>query len=370
MFVNKSRLEHLLPPSAYYAPEQHHRELDSLFEPAWHLIACRSDLPKSGDFITFDLFGHPLLLRNFDGDLRCFINVCAHRHSMLTHERRGHAPRLVCQYHGWEYTKDGRTGRIPDARCFRPWDRENAHLTTVRTEICGELVFVCLAPQAPSLTDHLGSYWTLFASSFSPPYRAAWTYDASYAANWKVFVENSLESYHLPVVHPKTFGKLPPEANCEHGLDARFTWYRAHDDELAPLAWVAERFGVPSTRTYEHHNLHPNITYSQSDCVRLIMSVFPTSPTTCRHQAWLFTVRGERPGWIKEGFGWLLARAISRFASKVVQEDVGIYPDVQRGMEASSARGVIGTREERVYVFQKYVLDGCADRQHAAHASR
>lgn len=359
MFVHKSRLEHLLAPSAYRSPEQHRREVDHLFRPTWHLLACKGDLPKNGDFLTIDLFDQPLLLRNFDGDHRCFVNVCAHRHALLTHQPRGNAPRLVCQYHGWEYGKDGRTGRIPDARCFRPWDRENAHLKTVRTETCGDLIFICLDAEAPSLQDHLGSYWALFSAAFSSPYRRAWTSDATYAANWKVFVENSLESYHLPIVHSKTFGKLPAEKDCEHALDERYTSYRTHDESLSFMGWWAERFGAPSTKSYEHHNVHPNLTFSQSDGIRLIMAVFPTSPTTCRHRSILFTLRGDRPGWIGEGSGWLMARGISRFVKKVIQEDVGLYPDVQRGLEASSVRGVIGTREERIYVFQKYVIERC-----------
>lgn len=366
MFIHKSRLEHLLPPSAYFSPEQHRRERDRLFRPGWHLLASRADLPKPGDFMTIDLLDRPLLLRNFDGEYRCFVNVCAHRHALLTHEPRGHAPRLVCQYHGWEYDKDGRTGRIPDARCFRPWDRENAHLARVRTETCGELIFACLDDEAPGLLDHLGPYGSLFAAASSSPYRQAWTADRTYGANWKIVVENSLESYHLPLMHPKTFGDFPPETTCEHGLDERYTWYRSHDDALRFMGWWAERYGAPSTLSYEHHAVHPSITFSQSDNIRLIMSVLPTSPTTCRHRAWLFTLRGEEPGWIKDGLGWLMARGLARFVAKVMEEDVRIFADVQRGMEASSGRGVIGTREERIYAFQRYVLDRCGEGAGAA----
>jgi phenylpropionate dioxygenase-like ring-hydroxylating dioxygenase large terminal subunit len=360
MFINQNRLEHLLKPAQYFSAEQHQLELERLFLPSWHLLASKADLPKNGDFLTIELFGQPLILRNFDGDYRAFINVCAHRHCLLTHKPRGNDPRFVCQYHGWEYNKEGRTGRIPDARCFRPWDRENAHLKTVRTELCGDLIFICLEKDGPSLADHLGPYFGRFAQSFASPYRQAWTSDETSPANWKVFIENSLESYHVPVVHQKTFGTLPPESACEHTLTDRHTWYRTASESLGFLGWCAKRFGLPETRTYEHHNIHPNLNFSCLDGVQLLMAVFPTSPTTCRHRVCLFTVRGENPSWLGEVFGWLMAQVAILYVRQVNKEDTALYPDIQRGLEASTFRGVIGTREERVYAFQKYVVDRCS----------
>ena len=359
MFINQNRLEHLLAPAQYFSSEQHELELERLFLPSWHLLASRADLPNDGDFLTVDLFGRPLILRNFDGDYRAFINVCAHRHCLLTHQRRGNNPHFVCQYHGWEYNKEGQTGRIPDARCFRPWDRENAHLKTVRTELCGDLIFICMDNSAPGLAHYLGPYYSRFARSFALPYWQVWTWDASYQANWKIFIENSLESYHVPIVHSKSFGKLAPEQLCEHELTDHYTWYKTVDDSLRILGWSARRFGLPETRTYQHHHVHPNLNFSCLDGVHLLMTVFPTSPTTCRHRACLFTIRGENPGWVRLAFGWFMAKIAILYVQQVNKEDRALYPDVQRGMEASAFRGVIGTREERIYAFQKYVLDRC-----------
>ena len=370
MFIHKSRLEHLLPPSAYFSAEQHELEVERLFKPGWHFLATTADLPKNGDFVTFELFGQPLILRNFEGRHRCFVNVCAHRHALLTSRARGNTPRLACQYHGWEYGEDGRTRRIPDARCFRPWDRENARLKTVRTETCGELIFVSLAEEGPGLAEFLGPYHAVLAAAFASPYRQCWTWDATYDANWKVFIENTLESYHVPVVHPNTLKKLPPEEISTHELNERYTWYRMEDRSLGFLAWCAKRFGQPATYLYEHHNIHPNINYSTIDGTRVLMSVYPVSPTTCRHRAVLFTIRGDAPGPFREAAGWLLSRVITAFVSKVNREDLGLLPDIQRGLEASHYRGVIGTREERIYAFQKYIVDRVDDARNAGETER
>src|SRR5262249_14813274 len=132
MFTNQYHLRHLLRPEHYTSEDHYRTELEHLFQPAWHPIAVTSQVKNPGDFITFNLFGPPVLLRNMDGELCCFLNVCPHRHARLTDQEQGHAERLRCQYHGWEYTADGRTGKIPDAQSFRPWDRQNSCLRKFR----------------------------------------------------------------------------------------------------------------------------------------------------------------------------------------------------------------------------------------------
>src|SRR5581483_5810076 len=104
----------------YLSAEHHRREVEHLFRPAWHPVGTVHDLARPGDFLTFDLFGTPILLRNMDGELCCFLNVCPHRHARLTDLKKGSSPRLRCQFHGWEYDRNGRTGKIPDAPSFRP----------------------------------------------------------------------------------------------------------------------------------------------------------------------------------------------------------------------------------------------------------
>src|SRR5439155_8963074 len=153
--------------------------------------------PRPGDFLTTELLGEPLLLRNVDREPHAYLNVCAHRHCLLRSEPTGHDEQLHCQYHGWEYQDDGRTAKIPEAGCFRPWDRENARLRKFRTATCGELVFVCLAADAPGLEEFLGPFYPTCQAWFASPYGLKWSWQADYQANWKVPVENSLESYHV-----------------------------------------------------------------------------------------------------------------------------------------------------------------------------
>src|SRR5512139_1170047 len=123
MWVHTGRLPHVLSPAAYYDPTQDEREREALFARGWHCVTTTAALRSPGDFVTVELLGEPVLVRNCDGEIRAFANVCAHRHSLLTSLRRGSSPRITCQYHGWEYDRDGRSLRIPDAKSFVPLGR-------------------------------------------------------------------------------------------------------------------------------------------------------------------------------------------------------------------------------------------------------
>jgi phenylpropionate dioxygenase-like ring-hydroxylating dioxygenase large terminal subunit len=360
MFINQTQLTHLLRPDQYFSEEQHRAELSALFRPAWHVIGTTHDLPKPGDFRTLELCEQPVLVRNMDGEIRAFLNVCPHRHCRITSRARGSMPQLRCQYHGWEFTKDGRTGRIPEAGAFRPFDRENACLRSFRVARCGELLFVGLAADGPSLQEFLSPLYADWATSFGGDFRFAGYWEEDFPCNWKVVLENSLESYHIPCIHQKTFGDYPPESSCAHVLDERYTTFRTRLEDHwvnRRQSWIVRRLGGEVTNYYEHQNIHPHLTYAGLDVNRMAFAVYPTSPTTCRYCVWIFTLRGRRRG----PFAWLLARILQgivrHVATQVLREDGGIYPAVQQGLQASPHRGVIGTREERVYVFQKYVID-------------
>lgn len=359
MFTNQHHLEHLLRPEHYTSEEQYRLELRHLFRPAWHPLCTVGELARPGDFRTFDLLETPILIRNFDGQLRAFLNVCPHRHSRLTDQPKGNAEKLRCQYHGWEFNADGHTGKIPDAKVFRPWDRDNSCLKSFHIDTCGDLVFVNLSDNPVSLRDWIGPLWDKW-QTYGGAYRHSRSWEKDFPCNWKVILENSLESYHIPQVHPKTFKDFPPEENAWHELTEQFTSFKTippRDFAARSMDWMVRRLGHPVTGEYWHRVLHPHTTGSSLDVFRMMQCVFPTGPTTCRYRCIFFTLRGTAQG----PHAWAIYKFLkwisTLIAVKVFGEDASIYGGVQRGMEASPHRGVIGTREERVYHFQKYVLD-------------
>ena len=361
MFVNQSRLVHRLAPRQYTDDGQYQREMASLFQPGWHLVGTVHDVPRSGAYMTTTLLGTPVLLRNFDDEVHAFLNVCVHRHALLSSARRGRSWAMACQYHGWEYKKDGRTARIPDARGFRPWDRKHVCLKKFRVERCGELLFVCLEQGGPGLREHLGPLWKTWEEGFDGRcfrLASAWEYEC--ACNWKVATENSLESYHTPTVHPWTFRQYAPESDCEHALDERYTSFTTP----VPVSWVRRAQGVllgvlgmPNRNRYEHHLVHPNLQLSTHDTLRLAMVVEPKSPTTCTFRSWMYTAHGKRWGphvWLSR---WIIQSFAVAFARQVQREDARIFPAIQAGLGASPYPGMLSPREERIFEFQRYVSE-------------
>jgi phenylpropionate dioxygenase-like ring-hydroxylating dioxygenase large terminal subunit len=362
MFIHQTQLRHLLRPDQYFSEEQHLTEQKHLFQTAWHPVASTRQLNRPGDFLSCELMGTPVLVRNFEGELRAFLNVCPHRHSRLTDKAAGNTERLRCQYHGWEFNKEGRTGHIPDARAFRPWDRENSCLRPFRVESCGEAVFVCLGEAAVSLREWLGPLWERWETSFGGNFQYALSWSKDFPCNWKVVLENSLESYHIPLIHPKTFGEFPPEENAWHELDPRFSTFKT----IVPSDWVNRRqdhlvrmLGEPVTREYCHHVRHPHLSFSSLDVNRILFAVYPLGPTTCRYWMLLYTLRGRRRNPLAWAMARLLRPIVKAIGMRVIREDASIYGEVQRGLTSSPHRGVIGTREERIYVFQDYVKTAC-----------
>ena len=361
MFVHQSRLRHLLRPEHYRDPKHYELELKTLFRRTWQFACTRSEINKKGDFVTLNLAGTPVILRNFGDEIKAFVNVCPHRHSQLTCAPHGNSEKFKCQYHGWEFKSDGSTGRIPEARCFRPWDRENSHLKPIRMEMCGDLIFINLSDSPESLKDFIGEKYDEIDANFQAPMwrmADAWEFDAN--SNWKVPVENTLDSYHIAEVHPHWFdGELPLELHSIHHLEHSQTRLMYAEE----FPWRKEQIktcrflGGEPLGSYRHYHLHPNITTVMTDTFNYVCNFVPTSPTTVRLQIRMFALRGARNGPLRalvRYVSWLIARKSMR---RIFNEDRTLYEAQQAGIQASNQPGVIGVREERIWQFQKWLLE-------------
>jgi hypothetical protein len=156
---------------------------------------------------------------------------------------------------------------------------------------------------------------------------------------------------------------MPTEEQTTHVLEEAYTTLRT--PEIYP--WISalqnvmvRAVGGAVTNVYTHHMVHPHLWLVSMDTMRLLQTVEPLTPTTSRHRAWLYTLDGTR----RDPWAWLMRLALRPIVvdttRKIMREDAGIFAEVQRGLESSRFRGVVGTREERVYYFQRYVRDRLA----------
>jgi choline monooxygenase len=191
-----------LPAWFYIDPEALASEHDKIFGKAWQVVGHCHQLAKPGDFFTIELHGEPLLLvHGAGGELRAFYNVCRHRAGPPA-EGCGSRKVFRCGYHGWTYGLDGALISAPEFEGQTGFSPGKFALTPVRAEHWFNLIFVNLDPNAQPLVKSLGTLPKQvegydFASMKLFKRR---TYDMK--CNWKTYVDNYLEGYHLPSVHP------------------------------------------------------------------------------------------------------------------------------------------------------------------------
>ena len=369
MFVNESKLPHLLQPADYFSEQQFEAE-KVLFLEGWHLIGTRDELRHSGDFLTSDLFGYPIQVRNFDGQLIAVSNVCAHRHCLMTNEKRGSSEKMQCQYHGWEYGADGRTRKIPMPKNFAPHDRDVHRLQQYQVQSCGQLVFVSLHENATDLSDQFGDLFDECAGRFGEGWECKLNWNPDYTVNWKVPVENTLEAYHVPYIHAETFRDDPGEDRSTHILNERRTAFgtqlpfsphsRLDNYFQSWDGWLVRRLGDDSTDEYWQHHVFPNLLFSFTDSISLVHCVQPTGPSTSRGIVRQFSRVGTKPGF-RRWFARRWAGLKSAITKKIMLEDLALFGDIQSGLQASNQAGVLGRCEERIHQFQKYLIETVGD---------
>ena len=198
-----------LPGQAYYSPEFLELERRTVFARTWAAVASANQLPKPGDVLPVDLAGWALLLvRDNDGTVRCFHNICRHRGAAVVAEACSGQRVLRCPWHAWTYALDGTLKGTPEfggigCHTTDGLDREQLGLVQVRCEQWFDVLFVNLDGEAPSLDKHLTPLRKRFEALEFSRCHYAQSWDTHYPCNWKLAVESGIEDLHLPWLHPE-----------------------------------------------------------------------------------------------------------------------------------------------------------------------
>lgn len=193
-----------LPARLYHDPAFYETERQAVFFNQWLLYGHEAMLDAPGKHVTRTIAGWPVfVIRDRNGDLKAYHNVCRHRASPLLDEGCGKADILRCRYHGWVYDTAGQLRRAPD---FGGDEKELCSRTAlfpVAIKSWNGLVFVCMGEEPPAFDEALGDLPGLVETLDLSGFRFHSMASHHLACNWKTYVENYLEGYHIPTIHPE-----------------------------------------------------------------------------------------------------------------------------------------------------------------------
>lgn len=202
-------------------------EREHVLEKSWLFVAHADQLPKPGDFLLLDAldrFGHPVfLVRGRDDVIRAFYNSCRHRGGPLVDQPNGNTGRaLVCKYHAWSYSLDGKLLGFPEAKNFPRGAKSTCPpLPEVHCDTWGSLIFVRLSGDGPTLREYLepvaGELDGLLGDTATGVHFAGQR-ALDVACNWKLPGDGNIETYHVPFVHRNSAAVLLDETRTGQWL--------------------------------------------------------------------------------------------------------------------------------------------------------
>ncbi len=316
-----------IPAAWYHDPDLAALERRAVFGDTWQ-VAGRADLvADKGTYLTCDVAGEPVLVvRDGDGVLRAFANVCRHRAAPVMTEPSGRASRLRCRYHGWTYDLTGRLRGTPEFDGVADFCRDEQGLPPLAVAAWGPYVWVHTSRQPGPLDDALAPLPAETAGRLeSLRFAERRTYDL--ACNWKVYVDNYLDGgYHVNTVHPALAGVLD------------YTRYRTEtyartSVQRSPLVSAGPADGVSAVRSgaeAQYWWVFPNFMLNLYDGVLDTNLVQPLAPDRCRVVFDFYFA--ETDGEAAQRF----IRDSVEVAEQVQREDVTICEEVQRGLASRS----------------------------------
>jgi choline monooxygenase len=355
-----------LPATVYFNPEAFETEKARLFASTWQVVGHARQAANPGDYFTFDLIGEPLLIaRGDDRILRGFYNVCRHR---AGNPASGCGNRKVfrCAYHGWTYRLDGALLVTPEFEGVEDFDPQDFGLVPVRLEEWFNLIFVNLNPDARPLGECLGEL-PAQAGKFdfsNMKFSARRTYEMN--CNWKTYIDNYLEGYHVPSIHPALNREINYNAYTVEP-------YAQYVRQWTPIRGAQPGDAIP--RRYQQSGLQSGLQpclQSGNDLTADYFWVFPNWILNCYpDNVSLNIILPLGPERTLAIFEWYLpeknlgndaARRAVDFSDEIQVEDVGICEIVQRNLHSRSYQaGRYSVKQEKgVHAFHQMYRESMA----------
>lgn len=204
------------PPEAYTDPDYFNWEVEHLLKADWMCLAHISQVPEAGDYLNLDLFGEPItIVHGKDGQHRVLSRVCPHRAMDIMPAEYGYAPKgnrrmLVCPYHRWTFDLDGAVKGCPEMHRAEGFNKRDWFLPEYRCEVWHGFIFVNVSGDAEPVATQYADLDAKLGPFDMARMKLVVEMDWDAHANWKVILENWIESYHHLGVHYQTLNTMVP----------------------------------------------------------------------------------------------------------------------------------------------------------------
>jgi choline monooxygenase len=332
-------------------------ERRQIFHRSWQFLCHEEKLRAPGNYFSTSIEGQSVVaIRNREGELSAFYNVCKHRgHELLFGE--GNIRRVTCPYHAWTYDLDGALVTAPRSEHLENFNRKEICLDKVQVEIFCHLVFVNLDAEAVPLAQQSGDLASEIMQYAPDLARLTFAHRLTYRikANWKSVVDNFLECYHCPVVH-KSFSSMIDMDTYKvktHGI------YSSHMAKAKPGENKAYNITDATVTDHAVWFLWPNLTLMRYPGRGnfMVWRFYPISAEETFEEFDFFFETAEPDATEVEAI---------KFIDEVLQpEDIGLVESVQRGMSTpafNSGRYMVdlagsGASEHAVHHFHGLLLN-------------
>lgn len=328
-----------LPAQAYRDPQQFARERETIFAANWALFSLSERLPGAGSYVTGTVAGYPIfVLRDEQGKLRGYHNVCRHRGASLL-EGQGSCGKLItCPYHAWSYGQDGHLVKATEFGSVTDIDPQNWGLHEVDADEWRGLVFVRIRKSGPDLMSWLGPIAVMAEDYPLHTQKFFMAKEREVEVDWKAYGENYLECYHCRMMHPGL---------CE-SLDIQKYTIDVYRDDWFFHLYAPKREGGFTRGLYFYR--FPFLMLNLYDWGSSIATVEPLGAGRMRHINWyLFSdISPERAEENRRSAEW---------SAQIVTEDLAMVTTVQRNLNSGVySQGPLSPRwEHAVAAFQDMV---------------
>ncbi|MFK7895287.1 MAG: SRPBCC family protein [Myxococcota bacterium] len=324
-------------PSNIFVDRKRFEQDKALHARSPHVIGYAGEV-RSGHYLARTVAGVPVLLvRDKAGQLRAFLNACAHRGACVA-QGEGQGQRFKCSYHAWCYDEKGNLVARPDAAHFDGLDEASLGLKPLPVTEESGLIVVGLGAET-EVVGHLESV----APALHYPYEQyehlkTWAFKVE--ANWKLVVDVNFEGYHFPYLHknslhPIALGNASFDLFEPHG---RWAFPLRSIDRLRDLSEEAWPDCFEGTVVYF---LFPSCVLVQGSTASQMIRIYPGAHPGEADVQFSYMLNG--PATEEERAGHLQG---AQFAIELLRgEDFVAAAECQRGFESGRDALVLGANE-------------------------